>query len=443
MSDIKKTDNSDNNSTDQTSTGTQDGDSNAVDSSPETVQASELKQQETAESSAAASSSEGADAAPETETTEVEETDTKEPAAAPKPKLSWAARFVLLLCFLLALAAAGLAGYLYYLQQQEQIAALEDRESLRESLLTQVQGNQSQLNATQNQLKTLGQQIGQVRNAMKKNNDDNEMVQSQMASIEAAISQITGSHRIDWMLREVEHFISVAEQRLSLLGDARGALALLLETDDVVRAMQEPTTRPLREALTSDIHALKLASETQVDVEGLFARIGNLIRRVERLGIPTYELFQNPEDAPERVVPENNIDFFVGRFQDFLQSLVRYDSHEKNKPILMTSQRDYLVQSVELLLNQAQLALLKGDNEAYQLSLREAQDRVDRYVLQQNDEAKFFVAELGSLASVRIRPEVPTIDATNRAVRVFREFWNKEKLIRQNQVMKLQQENRQ
>ncbi len=355
-------------------------------------------------------------------------------------RLGWGAKAILSLSLLVALVAAGIAGYVFYLQQQKQIASLEERQTL----LSQLQASTNQLTSLKSELGEMSQMLMQDRKAIQSANENRTLLQSRMATLEQEISQITGSHRIDWMLREVEHFITVAEQRLSLLGDARGALALLIEAEDIARAMHEPTARPLREALVKDINALKLASETQVDVDGLFARISDLISRVEKLGIPSYELFQEPLSARGgNVDPGDEVDFFLVRFKSFLDSLVRYQKHEKSKSILLSSQRDYLVQSVELLLNQAQLALLKGDNRAYQLSLNEARNRVDLYVAQQNEEAKFFVAEIGALSAVQIRPQVPTIEASNRAVRVFREFWNKEKLIREQQVIKLQQENAQ
>jgi uncharacterized protein HemX len=98
---------------------------------------------------------------------------------------------------------------------------------------------------------------------------------------------------------------------------------------------------------------------------------------------------------------------------------------------------------VVLLLNQAQLALLQRDNEAFHLSLNEAKDRVQLYLRTHSAEAKFFINELNHLTQVKLRPSVPSLEASSRAVRVFREFWNKEKLIREQQAMALKQENAQ
>jgi len=239
----------------------------------------------------------------------------------------------------------------------------------------------------------------------------------------------------------VEHFITVAEQRLTLLGDARGALALMSEADDIVRAMQEPKARTLREAMVKDIHKLKLASETSVDVEGIFLRLSALSDRVVKLGIPSFELKQEPMTAQAGdVLPEDGLPLFWYRFKKFLASLYDYQKHPKGRPITLTEDREFLARNVIMLLQQAQLALLRGDNQAYRVSLTGARERVEMYIHQQSGETQFFVAEISELLAVQLRPPMPTLEESSRAVRVFRDYWNKEKLIREQQILKLQNE---
>lgn len=353
-------------------------------------------------------------------------------------KLGWIAKLVIFLAFLLALAACLGVGYMLYQQHQELATKVEERQQ-------QARESQAQANAIstmQTEMKTLTQQLKLERDAIKSANQNREMLQSRMSTLEKEIATVTGSHRIDWMLREVEHFINVAEQRLSLLGDARGALALMLEADDIVRAMSEPTARPLREALVKDIHELKLAAETSVDTDGIFLRISDLAKRVDQLGLPHYDMRQEaPVDTMSEDMPEDGLELLGARFVTFLDSLFRYQKHVKSKPMLLSAERDYLAQSIVLLLHQAQLALLRGDNTAYHLSLTEARERIGLYVRQQTKETQFFITEVTALGAIQLRPEVPTIEASSRAVRVFREFWNKEKLIREQETMALQREN--
>lgn len=354
-----------------------------------------------------------------------------------KARLGWLSKTVLTLSLLLAAAAAGLMGYQFYLTQQEKIQILADREALSSKL----QSRANRLDKLEGEITRITQQLKQEQEALKSANQNRELLQSRISVLEKDIAAISGAHRIDWMLREVEHFITVAEQRLTLLGDARGALALLQEADDIVRAMQEPSARPLREALVRDVHKLKLAADTNVDVEGIFLRLSALSDRVVKLGIPSFELKQEPlEPKAGEVLPEEGLALFWYRFKNFLASLYDYQKHPKGRPITLTEDREFLARNVIMLLQQAQLALLRGDNEAYRVSLSGARERVEMYIQQRTGETQFFVAEISELLAVRLRPPMPTIEESIRSVRVFRDFWNKEKLIREQQAQKLEQQ---
>ena len=357
-----------------------------------------------------------------------------------KAKLGWGARSILILSLLLAAGAAGLVGYQFYLTQQEKLQILTEREELSRTL----QARAHRLEVLEGEITQITNQLKQEREALKSANQNRELLQSRIAVLEKDIAAISGAHRIDWMLREVEHFITVAEQRLTLLGDAAGALALLQEADDIVRAMQEPSARPLREALVRDIHKLKLAAETNVDVEGIFLRLSELSDRVIKLGIPSFELKQEPlEPEPGEVLPEEGVALFWYRFKKFLSSLYDYQKHPKGRPITLTEDREFLARNVVMLLQQAQLALLRGDNEAYRVSLSGARERVEMYIQQQTGETRFFVAEISDLLGVKLKPPMPTIEESIRGVRVFRDFWNKEKLIREQQIQKLEKASQQ
>ncbi|MCP5015529.1 MAG: hypothetical protein GY938_09630 [Ketobacter sp.] len=378
-----------------------------------------------------------ASTAPQSVQDKIKRSEQPSKASSVPARLGWLAKTVLALSLLLAVAAAGLVGYQFYQYQQDKLVLLSEREAVSRAM----QSRETRLDKLQGEVVQLTQQLKQERDAIKSANQSRESLQSRISVLEKDIAAISGAHRIDWMLREVEHFLSVAEQRLTLLGDARGALALMSEADDIVRAMQEPKARTLREAMVKDIHKLKLASETSVDVEGIFLRLSALSDRVVKLGIPSFELKQEPMTAQAGdVLPEDGLPLFWYRFKKFLASLYDYQKHPKGRPITLTEDREFLARNVIMLLQQAQLALLRGDNQAYRVSLTGARERVEMYIHQQSGETQFFVAEISELLAVQLRPPMPTLEESSRAVRVFRDYWNKEKLIREQQILKLQNE---
>lgn len=350
-------------------------------------------------------------------------------------RMSGFGRTMLALAVILALGATAGAGFLAYWMQSKRVESLQELAQMR----ADISERSAQLGQLRNEMNQTAAQLQQDRQAIQKAGQARDDLATRMAALEKQVAVVTGSHRIDWMLKEIEHFILLAERRVSLLGDAKGALALLQEADSIARDLNEPAARPLREALTRDTHDLKVAAETSIDIDGIFLRLSRLGERVPQLNIPRYELLNeesfHTESGPP---PEEGIQLFWYRFVRFLDSLVRYQKHEKQKPILLTSQRDYMAQSILLLLEQGQLALLRGDDNAYRLSLREARDRIDYFKQLQDRESKLFVSELEELSAIKLQPVLPTLENSVRAVQVFREFWSKEKVQREQAILKLE-----
>lgn len=363
------------------------------------------------------------------------------PAASPATsvkkalRMSTSARLLLAIALLIAIAGAAGAGFLLYWSELKRVESLQEITLLKSTLNDQA----AQITQLRNEQQQISSYVQQDRSALQKASVSREELNTRMAALEKQVAIITGSHRIDWMLKEIEHFIMLAERRVSLLSDAKGALALLQEADNIARDLNEPAARSLRDALTKDMHALQIASEASLDIDGIFLRISNLVQRVPKLNIPRYELYQTPPGADAGVAASSEgIELFFDRFVNFLTSLVRYQKHDKQKPVLLTAERDYMAQGIVLLLEQGQLALLRGDTNAYRLSLSEARNRIDSFLLVQQDEAKLFITELDALAAIKLRPPMPTVDDSVRAVQVFREFWSKEKPAREQALLKLE-----
>jgi len=350
-----------------------------------------------------------------------------------------ASKIVMTVMLLAALGAAGGVGWLFVFTQQ-------DQQQLKAALARQQQQIDTLQTQWRQQSKAVENQDNQLKNELKNVGLVQSQVQARVGSVESQLSEMTGMHRIDWMLKEAEHFIVVAERRLSLLADVDGALALLIEADALVKEMKEPTTRSLREALTRDIDTLKLAASTHVDTEGLFARIGVVINKLQDLeqaslsfkaGEETLAVLPTVTEAPNDALGR-----FVYKLQAFAGTLVRIKQTDeiRLKPLLQEDQQAYLQQNLMALLEQAQLALLRSDYGSYRLSLTQAKQRITQYLSTDNRAAKRVLEELNALASLELGNKIPSLEASVRAVQVFREFWLQEKVQRELQKNLLKQQ---
>ena len=334
------------------------------------------------------------------------------------------------IAILFAIAAAAGVAYLWNESRVEKARLTYANDNLKSDIAAQ----NARLEAMQSTVSNLTQQLDAAKTFSSEVKTNNQALDGRVAAIESEIAEMTGSNRIDWMLREVEHFVMVAERRLSLLGDVDGALALMLEADQLVREMAEPAARPLRNATQADLMALQQAADVSVDTEGLFSRLSLLAEKVPALRAAGIDYDMALEaDARDAAPPPDGLAYTWYEVKRFILSLVRVQrvTEGEIKPLLLQDQQIFVEQNIRLLLEQAQLALLRGDQTVYRTSLGEVQSRVRDYLRTNTPEATAFLKTVAELKATTVEPAIPSIEGSVRAVQVFRDYWQKEKVERQ------------
>ena len=348
------------------------------------------------------------------------------------------------IAFTILIAIAALVGVAYLLNEYRVEKAKLAFENT--SLQADLDAQKSQVAALQSTLSNLQERMQDTNNSLGNMQSGTRMLDGRLSAIEGQIAEMTGSQRIDWMLKEVEHFVMVAERRLSLLGDVDGALALLFEADQLVREMAEPAARPLRKAIQEDLYSLQQASESSVDTEGLFAKLALLRDRLPQLktAAVNYEM-KLAINETDPAVPDAGWRYALYEVEQFFRSLVRVQrvTDEEIKPLLLQDQQAFVEQNIKLLLEQAQMALLRGNQSIYRASLAEAENRVKGYLRTDTTEATAFLKSLRELNRATVEPTVPSITESVRAVQVFSDFWQQEKVERQLQRAAIEAEKKQ
>lgn len=343
-----------------------------------------------------------------------------------------------LLSLVLSAGALGGAGYLWWQQQQLQIAQQTRNNDLDASLYSAT----SQIGQATKQIEQQAVAHKRLQAQVEDISGQRDVLQQKVDLVDQRIVEmLQGTARIDWMLAEVVHLVSVAERRLSLLGDVRGALSLLEAAEPVVKAMEEPLARALRQALINDIQNLRSAEAEVIDTEGLLLRINSTKQSVQALQPPRPTFRSEPVVVPENtVVAQEGFELFWYKVKTFLTSLVRF---QKNKEPLANvavdpQARFYLQQSILLLLDQAQLAVLRGEPSTYTLSLQETTDRVQRYLRVDTQEGERVLRELKELAQQSVKQRVPNISGSLLALDAFRQAWDKGRSSREAAAARLQ-----
>ena len=333
--------------------------------------------------------------------------------------------FIAWLAFLLVLALA--AGTAYVVQEaQRREARLLDRVASLETApdRDQEQAAQAmaQMEASVEQRLTSGldsaatavaQQADQLRELAAVLERQGRELEQQRAELQ----RYSATDRESWLLAEAEYLVRLANQRLIMTGDTESAQALLASADAILRQLDDARLHPVRAALASDLAAIRAVPK--LDVEGLYLRLAALIEQADALAI-----FQLPElEAQPMPAPAEN---WQDRLQQGYQAALRKLSdyiiiRRRDVPmeVLMDPQWEGLVrQNLRMLLEQAQVALLSGNQVLYRESLARAEHWVGEFFASDEAAARALASELRQLMDQTVQLVLPD---TNRSLRALEE----------------------
>lgn len=315
----------------------------------------------------------------------------------------------------LLVALAGATAWIVR-EGQFRAAALEQRLAQLEETTSKEQASLGELDdRLQKDLRTglddLKAEIGAQNAGLSQALDE---VRTQLDGQQKALERFSPSDRHGWLLAEAGHLLRLANQRLVMAGDPIAAQALLNSADGVLRELDDPSLHPVRAAVAADVAALRAVDK--VDVEGIYLRLAALIEQADKLVI-----FQFPEPTPRADAPmaENwedrlrqGLKAAFTRLSDYI--IIR----RRDVPMqaLMDPQWESIVrQNLRMLLEQAQVALLSGNQTLYEASLERAQHWVAQF--QESDAAAGAIhEEITQLAALTIEIPQPDISRSQHAL---------------------------
>ncbi|MEH6608609.1 MAG: uroporphyrinogen-III C-methyltransferase [Halioglobus sp.] len=366
------------------------------------------------------SSEESVPAAPTPTPTPAVVVESKKPAA---PSGRRGGGFIAWLALLLGVGLA--AGAVFAVQQAQQREA---------KLIERVAGLESVAAGEQANLNEIGQrlqgELGQGISALEAQLGTDVQVLATMAEAQAGvlvqleaqlleqrteIARFSAADREDWLLAEAEYLLRLANQRLIMTGDVEAARALLSSADAVLLQLDDVGLHGARAAVAADLAALRAVP--QRDVEGIYLRLAALADQAG--GLVIFEL-PDVEAQPGDIPAED----WQGRLQQGYESaLLKLSDYiiirRRDAPMqaLMDPQWEGLVrQNLRMLLEQAQVALLSGNQLLYSESLKRAEHWVGEFLESDEAAARAIARELAGLKSQVIEVQLPDISRSLRAV---------------------------
>ena len=227
-----------------------------------------------------------------------------------------------------------------------------------------------------------------------------------VAPDESIVTTATGAAvPADWQLAEVRYLLRMANHRLQLERDVRGAALLLRAADASLARLDDPRFTPVRGHIAEEMLALEALPGA--DAEGLFlaleaikSDLGDLKPRA-------------PSFKPTTGEPQPAADGTLANLWAAVSDLIRFRRLDSpTEALLRPEEALYLELNLRLMLERAQLAALRREQPIYDSSIAEARAWVARY-LDPSDTSVQRVSEgLAAVAPMELAAPLPDLSAS-------------------------------
>jgi uroporphyrin-3 C-methyltransferase len=377
----------------------------------------------------------------------VEQDEPREPASADsepaatesekKARGGNALSLVLAIVALIAVGAASFFAYQHWLQLKSDLAALDAR--LREAQSQQQQLGQM-LDGASEAVRAQETALGEQRELLTRQQaamdearanfqqqeqqlaEENVNLQEREAELRAAVADVhrrVGRSGTQWMIAEAEYLLRIANDRLILARDTNSARVALGLADQRLRDTKDPGWAGVREQIARDI--AKLSAFEAPDSAGISARLAALIEQIPQLKIaratigPERTLPQRTADEPGQRSWETLLEDVWSGFKDSVRI------RERDTPVqamLAPEHQFFLYENLKLHLEAARLGLARGDQALFRDNLTIAANWLGKYFDPESGSATAIGDAIGELLEVDIRPPVPDVSQSLRALQV-------------------------
>jgi uroporphyrin-3 C-methyltransferase len=229
----------------------------------------------------------------------------------------------------------------------------------------------------------------------------------------ARLVELGSTTRSDWLLAEAEYLARLAKQRIQTERNTKSPLALLESVDAILQQLDEPNLIGVRAAVAADITALRLVED--IDKQGIYVELNALAASIKNLLIMDID---KPVELVKEPKQQNTsqdvgvLDKFLADFSGLIKVRQRQNPIE---PILERAEEQIVRQNLQLMLEQAQLALLREEQIIYQQSLLKAQEYLHRF-FKISAMGEGISQRLQQLADTNIIQQLPNIHSSLEAV---------------------------
>jgi uncharacterized protein HemX len=321
------------------------------------------------------------------------------------------------LIILLVIAVVTGAGYYFLSQLRDKQEGLGGE--VKGAVSQQISDYQAQLAAIQSQLAAVQTDVGNkeahftnsVTEFSKLQNEKLDATRKDLSEEIQKLQRQLGKTRGDWLLADAEYLLSVANQRLLLMGDVNTTLEALEAADQRLRESGDAAAYKIREQLAKDIS--EMSKVNAVDVVGIYATLQNLESQIDSLTLLLP--YAGKDETIKPVSPDVKKDpkDLIGQLETMVT--IRHVQQHVNE-ILTPEQAQFIREQLRVKLEMIKIALVQQNDTLYQASLADTQKWISGNFVKEKASEHFTLA-LDKLTDVRIRSQFPDISLSLKMLR--------------------------
>lgn len=243
-------------------------------------------------------------------------------------------------------------------------------------------------------------------------------LEDHLAAVEGKVQSISRSGD-DWLLSEVEYLLKMADLSIGMKQDVKGAVAMMKNAEDLIKKVpgSDEGLISVRVAITRDIASLERYRD--IDMPGTYAQLVALGDAIEKLPLVPAKLAEpQPGEQPAKDgKPSTMLSEVNETFAGYLT--IRKHDTEELRALLSPEQRLNFRDSVRLTLDQAQTALLRGDQTVYDASIARLRQWLLDYFVGDNFKVQMAIRKTDDLSKVQVKQDLPSIAESQQELRRY------------------------
>lgn len=317
-----------------------------------------------------------------------------------------------------------LAGSGYYLLQELKEKQLDQSSEINKDDMREIEVSkqlnvfQSQLGSIQSQIATINEDITGKDNHFTKTLADfsqlhTEKLDSTRKELLADVGQLKrqlGKTRGDWLIADAEYLLSVANQRLHLMGDVKTTRMALEAADQRLRESGDSAVFKVREQIAKEIAGLRTVSLP--DVVGMYSSIQILKDKVAQLAVLLPYAGKPLTESKQVHDHEQSQDAEHGVLNAALSLLEGYvtvkHSDQPVTEIITEEEVEFIRLQLGVKLEMIKISLVQQNDALFQSSIADTKQWLNKNFTR-NVTAKNFQQELDRLNGIPIRGQFPDV----------------------------------